>query len=109
MAWTSLCELNDLVDGTGKYVELDGYYLAVFLHLGKVHVMDNRCPHAGGSMSAGWIDENNCAVCPWHAWGFDLTTGALKGAESVKLAIYASRVLERPGKPALVQADLPMP
>ena len=109
MAWISLCELSDLIEGTGKYIELDGHHLAVFLHLGNVHVMDNRCPHAGGSMSAGWIDESHSAVCPWHAWAFELTTGCLQGAPTVKIGVYPTRLHERAGKPTLVQADLPTP
>ena len=30
MSWTSLCELNELKPGEGKYVEIDGFQLAVF-------------------------------------------------------------------------------
>ena len=31
MAWTSLCDLDELNEGAGKYVEIGGFQLAVFL------------------------------------------------------------------------------
>lgn len=112
MSWTSLCDLQDLTPDQGKYVEIDGFQLAVFLHAGKVYVMDNECPHAGGAMAGGWV-ENGCAVCPWHHWMFKLDTGQLhdEGAYGggAKIRTYPTRIFQRPGKPDLVQADLPMP
>lgn len=112
MPWTSLCDLQELTPDQGKYIEIDGFQLAVFLHAGKVYVMDNECPHAGGSMAGGWV-EGECAVCPWHAWRFRLETGELhdEGAfgGGPRIRTYPVRMLDRPGGPTLVQADLPMP
>ena len=107
MAWTSLCELGELIEGQGKYVEIDGFRLAVFLHRGSVHTIDNYCPHAGGNMSGGFVDERGCAVCPWHGWAFRLDTGEMPGAPVVRIDTYPTRVLTRDGRPDLVQADLP--
>jgi len=106
MAWTSLCELGDLNEGAGKYVEVGGLRLAVFLHRGKVHTMDNYCPHAGGNMAGGYVEEG-CAICPWHHWAFRLDTGHLRDTTAVQIPIYPTRLLERDGHPTLVQADLP--
>jgi nitrite reductase/ring-hydroxylating ferredoxin subunit len=107
MAWTSLCELGELAEGKGKYVEIDGFQLAVFLHEGKVYVIDNFCPHAGGNLAGGYV-ENGCAVCPWHHWAFRLENGQLRDSPGVMITTYPTRLLQREGKPALVQADLPM-
>lgn len=109
MPWTSLCDLSDLTDGMGKPVSIDGHDLAVFLQDGLVFVMDERCPHAGGAMSAGWIDDG-CAVCPLHGWAFNVQTGALRdsGSEEPVIHVYPSRILELEDR-KLVQADLPMP
>lgn len=112
MPWTSLCDLDELKPEQGKYVEIDGFQLAVFLHDGKVFALDNECPHAGGSMAGGWV-EDDCAVCPWHAWAFKLETGELhdEGAfgGGVMLRTYPTRIYKRDGMPDLVQAELPMP
>lgn len=106
MSWTSLCELDELIEDKGKYVEIGGFQLAVFRHQGGVFVLDNYCPHAGGNLAAGHVD-NGCAVCPWHYWAFGLQTGALRSAPGVTITTYPTRVHQHQGR-QLVQADLPM-
>jgi len=101
MAWVKLCDENELAEGEGKYVKLGEIELAVFLSRGKIYAMDNHCPHAGGAMSAGYI-EGNCAVCPWHGWAFNLHNGELMDAPTVKIATYAVRVVD-----GIVEAELP--
>ncbi|MFT3787686.1 MAG: Rieske (2Fe-2S) protein [Tepidisphaeraceae bacterium] len=109
--WTTLCTLDELTPGLGKYVEIGGLRLAVFLDNGIVFVMDNECPHAGGSMSGGYITDG-CAICPWHGWAFKLDTGALVGTwggeQTEMLHVYKTRQLEKDGR-TLVQAELPIP
>jgi nitrite reductase (NADH) small subunit len=107
MAWTSLCDLIELKDGEGKYVEIGGFKIALFLSGGRVYAMDNHCPHAGGNMAAGWVHDG-CAVCPWHAWPFKLDSGELRGSPGVAIRTYAVRVIKLEGKPDLVQAELPI-
>ena len=71
MPWTTLCDLDELVEDRGLYVDIDGRELAVFLHGGRPFVMENTCPHAGGSLSSGHVEEIAgvaCAVCPVHCW-----------------------------------------
>ena len=109
MSWTSLCDLDELEPGRGKYVEIGGFQLAVFIHGGNVYVMDNTCPHAGAPMAAGSVDEaSGCAVCPRHNWAFRLDTGALRDMPGVSITTYKTRKLERDGKPTIIQADLPI-
>ena len=105
MAWTSLCDFEDLTPDQGKYVEIDGYHLAVFLASGTISVIDSRCPHAGGNLSAGVV-EDGCAICPWHYWAFRLDSGELRGTPGVAVSRYESRVYEYQGR-RVVQADLP--
>jgi nitrite reductase (NADH) small subunit len=107
MGWTSLCELGELADRQGKYVEIGGFQLAVFLVDGRVFAMDNTCPHAGGSLWEGDLD-GQCVICPWHAWTFNLETGQLRGLPGVKVTTYKTRLLPREGQPTLVQAELPI-
>src|SRR5262245_31785892 len=105
MAWTSLCEISELTPGQGRYVEIGGFELAVFLNDGKVFLPDNACPDAGGSLGGGYV-ENGCAVCPWHHWAFRLENGQLRDAPGVTITTYPTRILEYEGK-QLVQAELP--
>ena len=38
-------------------------------HKGKYTALDNRCPHQGGPLGEGSI-ENGQLRCPWHGWDF---------------------------------------
>ncbi|MBV8779854.1 MAG: Rieske (2Fe-2S) protein [Phycisphaerae bacterium] len=107
MAWVTLCESDELVEGEGKYVEIDGFHLAVFLDGDEPAVIDDRCPHAGGSLSGGVV-MNRCAICPWHGWAFALRDGTLQGAPQISVTRYPTRFYQSSGK-RFVQADLPMP
>ncbi|HSZ55944.1 MAG TPA: Rieske (2Fe-2S) protein [Tepidisphaeraceae bacterium] len=107
MSWTSLCDFDELSEGRGKYVEIGGFQLAVFLNEGKVYVTDNTCPHAGHSLSGGEI-VGGCVVCPWHAWAFRLENGQLRDAPLVTIRTYRTRFVEPAGRAKLVQADLPI-
>jgi nitrite reductase (NADH) small subunit/3-phenylpropionate/trans-cinnamate dioxygenase ferredoxin subunit len=107
MAWTSLCDLSELTEDQGKYVEIGGFQLAVFLHGGKVYVTDNYCPHAGGNLAGGYV-EDDCVLCPWHYWAFRLDTGQLRGSPGVAIKTYATRTVSPAGRSPLVQADLPI-
>jgi nitrite reductase/ring-hydroxylating ferredoxin subunit len=106
MPFVTLCELPELLPDQGKYVEIDGFRLAVFLHEGGVYVMDNYCPHAGGNLAGGYVEEG-CAVCPRHHWAFGLDDGQLRGAAGVMVRTYPTRVQSHEGR-QLVQADLPI-
>jgi nitrite reductase (NADH) small subunit/3-phenylpropionate/trans-cinnamate dioxygenase ferredoxin subunit len=105
--WVSLCQVDELAEGRGKYVEIGCFQLAVFLDQGKPYVIDNRCPHAGGSLSGGEVHDGH-AVCPWHQWAFGLETGQLRGRPGVRIRVHKARLHKRADKPDLVQAELPI-
>ena len=56
--------------------------------------VDDTCPHAGGSLSMGMLDGDE-VVCPIHAWGFDIASGAC--AEDPSCSIRAYPVREEDG------------
>ena len=37
-------------------------------------VLDNHCPHQGGPLGEGQI-EDGCLICPWHGYEYDPITG----------------------------------
>ena len=45
---------------------------------GKISCLDNKCPHQGGPLGEGSI-ENGLLRCPWHGWDFDPVTGKPPG------------------------------
>ncbi len=107
MAWTSLCDFDELREGRAKRVDIAGFSLAVYLHGGQAFVLDSTCPHAGHDLSEGAV-EDGCAVCPYHGWNFRLSDGKMPTAPGVAVTTYKTRLFPRPGQPTLVQADLPI-
>jgi nitrite reductase (NADH) small subunit len=53
---------------------------------GVIHALDNECPHRGGPLAEGMIEDGKL-ICPWHAWSFDPATGATQNSQE-KVAVY---------------------
>ncbi len=58
---------------------------------GRFHAIDNVCPHRGGPLAQGMI-ENGKIVCPWHAWAWDPISGAEARNPNVKVAVYPMKI-----------------
>ncbi|MDK1039339.1 MAG: thiamine pyrophosphate-binding protein, partial [Actinomycetota bacterium] len=48
----------------------------------------NRCPHQGGPLGEGLI-EDCWLICPWHGWEYDPVTGETPGPFDDKVDSYA--------------------
>ncbi len=46
------------------------------------------CPHAKAPLIEGWADEQNCFICPYHRYKFDLETGFEKTCGGPALRRY---------------------
>lgn len=55
--------------------ECDRRYLCVSRTPEGLGALDNRCPHQGGPLGEGTI-ENGYLICPWHGYEYDPITGA---------------------------------
>ncbi len=96
--WLNLCAIADLPAEGGHYIEVGTRPLAVIRVPAAnverseiIRVMDDHCPHAGGSLSAGAVVDG-CVICPWHGWPFDVTTGVCPDAEAYRVKVYESRI-----------------
>lgn len=58
---------------------------------GKLHALDNWCPHRRGPLGQGWV-EGNAVVCPWHCWSFDVHTGQALPPEHDKVEVFAVKI-----------------
>ena len=86
-----VARVADLKEGEGKLVFAGVKKLALFLYKGKVHCIQNTCPHAGAFLAAGEV--SGCVVsCPRHSWGFDFTTGACKSNPRYEVQRYAVEI-----------------
>ena len=74
--WQRAAEWERLASAGRLTIRVDGKQLALFLHEGRVHACNNRCPHEGYPLVEGSIDGECMLTCHWHNWKFDLATGA---------------------------------
>ncbi|WP_237052027.1 Rieske 2Fe-2S domain-containing protein [Mycobacterium avium subsp. hominissuis] len=70
--WHPLEEVPD--DGRVMTAVIDGRSLALTRCAGTLGALANRCPHQGGPLGEGSI-ENGWLRCPWHGYDYHPTTG----------------------------------
>ncbi|PHS67623.1 MAG: pyruvate oxidase [Flavobacterium sp.] len=73
-----LTNKNDLPEGRVKTVTANHKGICLTHFKGKFSALDNKCPHQGGPLGEGSI-ENGLLRCPWHGWDFDPCTGIAPG------------------------------
>jgi nitrite reductase/ring-hydroxylating ferredoxin subunit len=66
--------LDDVRAAGRMPVRVGGHSLALFFHDGKVHAVDNRCPHMGFPLHRGSV-RDGILTCHWHHARFDLESG----------------------------------
>jgi nitrite reductase (NADH) small subunit len=89
-----VCGFDELPIGIGRTIEVAGKEIAIFrTRSGTVHAIENRCPHKGGPLADGMI-AGNCIVCPFHAFKYNLTTGACDQKAAPGVGTYGVRVEE---------------
>lgn len=86
-----VCGVDELSEGSSRLVSLRGRQLAVFRVNGKILAIDAECPHEGGPLQDGMI-EQGCIVCPWHNYRFDLTSGQCETDHSLSVKTYSALI-----------------
>jgi len=82
------CREDQVTEGQGYAVEVGGKEIAVFRVGGKIVAIDNDCPHEGGPLAQGTI-EDGVVTCPWHGWTFHACTGCSLDPSRRDVASYA--------------------
>ncbi|MEM8870171.1 MAG: thiamine pyrophosphate-binding protein [Pseudomonadota bacterium] len=81
--WIKVGTIDELPEGRVKTVTARTTGLCLSHFDGQWAAMDNRCPHQGGPLGEGSIEEGvegQCWIrCPWHGWDFHPLTGAPPG------------------------------
>lgn len=83
LVWHRISDVGDPPEGRVKTVTASGVQMALVHFQGTYAAMDNRCPHQGGPLGEGSIEEGTdgrCWLrCPWHGWDFDPLSGEAPG------------------------------
>ncbi|HMC81669.1 MAG TPA: non-heme iron oxygenase ferredoxin subunit [Candidatus Polarisedimenticolia bacterium] len=98
--FVKVATLSDLPPGTAKAVEVGGNSFALYNVGGTVYATTNTCPHRGGPLGEGELNES-VITCPWHGFQYDVTTGKCQTNPALSLGCHPVRV---EGQDVLVQA-----
>jgi nitrite reductase/ring-hydroxylating ferredoxin subunit len=66
--------ISEIPPGGARAFDVAGRRIAVFNSEGNFFAIDDTCPHQGGPLSEGMV-EDGCVTCPWHGAMFELSTG----------------------------------
>lgn len=89
--------------GRGFGAKLDKVFIGIYNVDGEYYAMDDVCPHMGGSLHHGFM--NDCVVsCPLHMWEFDVKTGESVWPGSLNIPAYPVKI---EGDDILVDIDSP--
>jgi nitrite reductase/ring-hydroxylating ferredoxin subunit len=88
--WVRVAGAGDIPAGQGRVVEAGSRTLAVFNVDGAYYAIDNTCIHRGGPLGDGDLD-GSVVTCPWHAWRWDVTSGANVNNPAVHVACFPAR------------------
>ena len=71
-----VAKVSEIPVSGSKIVTVDGQSVAIFrVKERELHAVSNVCPHQGAPLGEGYLDGHT-VTCPWHAWEFDVRTGA---------------------------------
>jgi thiamine pyrophosphate-dependent acetolactate synthase large subunit-like protein/nitrite reductase/ring-hydroxylating ferredoxin subunit len=91
-SWYQVAPEDVPEDGRVSTAVLGGRSVALTRCGGRLGALENRCPHQGGPIGEGSI-ENGLLRCPWHGYDYDPTTG--RPPEGFTDAVTAYDVEER--------------
>ena len=81
LVWHKVLEnKNELPNGRVMTVTAGHKGICLTHFEGKYYALENSCPHQGGPLGEGSI-ENNMLRCPWHGWDFQPCGGSAEGFE----------------------------
>ena len=85
--WHRVDPVDVPAEGRVRSVTVDGRTVALARCGAKLGALENRCPHQGGPLGEGSI-ENGWLRCPWHGYDYDPLTGRPPEGFSDGVAAY---------------------
>ena len=73
-SWNRVASMKDLPVGESIEVTCGNHIVALFNDQGTIYALDGVCPHQGGPLGKGVLEER-VVTCPWHGWRFDVSNG----------------------------------
>ncbi len=90
--FVTVAKTGEIAPGGRKIVEVRGIEIAVLNVHGAFYAVGNTCPHEGGPVGEGSVAGDEI-TCPWHAWTFNITTGACVMTEDEAIPTYPVKIV----------------
>lgn len=91
----------EIPSGSARAFSIHRYVVAIFNVGGEFYGLENTCPHQGGPLAEGWLEEA-MITCPWHGWCFDVRSGKMSLGDYARVPRFA---VQRAGRDLLVSAE----
>jgi len=92
LIWYKVLEdKNDLPEGRVMTVTAGHKGICLTHFEGQYNALDNRCPHQGGPLGEGSI-ENGMLRCPWHGWDYHPCTGKPPGGYDDGIDVFDLKI-----------------
>lgn len=66
--------LPEVPPGAARAIDVGGTPVALYNVGGTLYATHNTCPHRGGPLGEGTLDEAT-VTCPWHGFQFEVASG----------------------------------
>ncbi len=93
LVWRKALDPGELPEGRVKPVTCENFTVCMARYQGEYSALDNACPHQGGPLGEGSI-ENGWLRCPWHGWDYHPLTGKPPGGFDDGVAVFPVEVRE---------------
>ncbi len=91
--WQKVAGLDDLPENRVKSVTCGVQTICLAHYQGQYSALSNKCPHQGGPLGEGSI-ENGWLRCPWHGWDYNPLTGKSPGEFDDGVETFPTEVRE---------------
>ncbi|MBD0381629.1 nitrite reductase small subunit NirD [Paenibacillus sedimenti] len=92
MVWVQAVSYEELAVNTGKTIRYQGVEVALFkLSSGKLHAIQNRCPHKEGVLAEGIVCDDH-VFCPLHDRKIHLPSGLVQLPDTGCVQTYSTKV-----------------
>mmetsp|Transcript_11681 Transcript_11681/g.19555 ORF Transcript_11681/g.19555 Transcript_11681/m.19555 type:complete len:174 (-) Transcript_11681:1322-1843(-) len=106
--WARVADRGVPIEGGRFHAKVDGRFVSIFRHKGKLHCIDSICHHAGGPLTLGPLQDIEdlgvtAVVCPWHKFLVSIDGGVkayqgveFKGGKPVNAGWKLGKIVQRP-------------
>lgn len=91
--FVTVAQASEIPSDRGVAFTVGRHVVAVFRQGDEFFAINDFCPHMGASLAPGEVCDG-AVMCPWHAWRFDVRTGAWCDNPRVKTDAFDVRVVD---------------